>query len=58
MMCFNFSKPTPTPTITDRSDASVEAARMRRLQLGRETGGHLATRLTLNKPETRFKLGS
>ena len=59
-MCFSPPKVTPAPNIVERSDAAVQQAQQRRLTLGQQTGGKLATRFALGgntAPENRFKLG-
>lgn len=49
---------TPSPTIVNRDDEQVRQARDRRLRLGNQTGGNLATRMVLgNNTDNRVKLG-
>ena len=54
-MCLGGTKqvaPPPSPTVTTADDATVKAARDRRIRLGQQTGGQLATRLFLSKGQS------
>ena len=52
-MCISTPKVTPNYTVSDRSEEGQQTARDRRIQLGNQTGGRLATQLFLGGQQDR-----